>query len=225
MGHLEKRIIIGALGLVAVLLTVVIFKGLNQAQEEVLFIPLEAVSVTTAEVDQEWPANQPKETPLASSETVDSEATVDVVSPTVVDVAEEEVVPALDVFAKPTLYTIESGDTLGEIAERELGGVRFIENIKELNPGLIASNLRIGDTLVMPAKHDLTKKVEVKEAVANDSSNVHTVVNGDSLYLIADKYYPGQHEYVSKIVLANKQLLKRGEHTVLRIGWKLNLPE
>ncbi|MDG2310048.1 MAG: LysM peptidoglycan-binding domain-containing protein, partial [Planctomycetota bacterium] len=124
-----------------------------------------------------------------------------------------------------TLYTIKSGDTLGDIAQKELGSVRYVGKIKELNPGLIDSNLVIGDVLVLPAKHTLIEKIEVKEALATSLENTHVVAAGDSLTVIAEKYYPGKYEYIEKIVSENKKLLVHGKNTVLRVGWKLNLPE
>ena len=227
MGHLEKRIIIGALGLVAVLLTVVIFKGLTPSDQEVLYISLDTVPVEEPVVEQTWPANttQPGigETPLAENKEFVAPPQVEEVLP-----ADEPMVEVIDepaVRLTKTLYTIKSGDILGMIAQKELGSVRYVGKIKELNPGLIDSNLVIGEVLVLPAKHTLMKKNEAKEALATSSENTHVVIAGDSLTVIAGTYYPGKHEYVEKIVSENKKLLVDGKNTVLRVGWKLNLPE
>jgi len=111
------------------------------------------------------------------------------------------------------------------IAQKELGSARYVEKIKELNPGIIDSNLVIGDVLVLPGKDTLVEKVESKEALTASSGNIHVVVAGDSLSFISGKYYPGKHEYIEKIVGANNKLLVNGKNTVLRVGWKLNLPE
>jgi nitrogen fixation protein len=69
------------------------------------------------------------------------------------------------------------------------------------------------------------KTIEAKEALATSSGSAHVVVAGDSLTVIAGKYYPGKYEYIEKIVSENKKLLVNGKNTVLRVGWKLNLPE
>ena len=227
MGHLEKRIIIGALGLVAVLLTVVIFKGLTPSDQEVLYISLDPVPVEEPVVEQTWPANTTQsdigETSLAENKEFVAPPQIEEVLP--VDDRIVEVIDEPAVRLTKTLYTIKSGDILGMIAQTELGSVRYVGKIKELNPGLIDSNLVIGDVLVLPAKHTLIEKVEVKEALATSSENTHVVVAGDSLTVIAGKYYPGKYEYIEKIVSENKKLLVNGKNTVLRVGWKLNLPE
>jgi nucleoid-associated protein YgaU len=229
MGHLEKRIITGALGLVAVLLTIVIFKGLTPSEQEVLFIPLEEVAIEVPVAEQQWPkktAQQPKEHLLVEDKqefvvapNTEALATVAVTGPVV-----EEGLGTAHLPDK-TLYTIRRGDILGMIAQNELGSVRYVDKIKDLNPGIIASNLVIGDVLVLPAKHTLQVKPSAKEAVAVNLQNIHVVVSGDSLYEIAGKYYPGKHEYLEKIVASNKDLLVDGRNTLLRVGWKLNLPE
>ena len=227
MGHLEKRIIIGALGLVAVLLTVVIFKGLTPSDHEVLYISLDNEPVEEPVVEQPWPANT---TPRDNGETSLAGMKEFVAPPKAEEVlpAAEPMVEAVDATVArltKTLYTIKSGDILGMIAQTELGSARYVEKIKELNPGLIDSNLVIGDVLVLPAKHTLVEKAEAKEALATSSENTHVVVAGDSLTVIAGKYYPDKYEYIEKIVSENKKLLVNGKNTVLRVGWKLNLPE
>jgi LysM repeat protein len=227
MGHLEKRIIIGALGLVAVLLTVVIFKGLTPADQEVLYISLDNVPVEVPAAEQPWPT---KTTQQDNVETPGVKKQEFVVPPKreealIVDEPMAEVVDETVAILTKTLYTIKSGDILGLIAQKELGSARYVGKIKELNPGLIDSNLAIGDVLVLPAKHTLIEKIEAKEALATSSENTHVVVAGDSLSLISGKYYPGKYEYIEKIVGANKNLLVNGKNTVLRVGWKLNLPE
>lgn len=49
-------------------------------------------------------------------------------------------------------YTVKRGDTLGQIAQREVGSVRFLDQIRALNPWLRESNdsIQIGQTLVLP---------------------------------------------------------------------------
>jgi LysM repeat protein len=229
MGHLEKRIIIGALGLVAVLLTVVIFKGLAPSDQEVLYIPLDTVPVEEQPVaEQTWPANttQPDIDEMSLAE--NKEFVAPPPQGTEVSLVDEPIVEVIDepkIQLTKTLYTIKSGDILGMIAQTELGSVRYVGKIKELNPGLIDTNLVPGDVLVLPAKHTLIEKIEVKEALATSSENIHVVVAGDSLTVIAGKYYPGKYEYIEKIVSENKKLLVNGKNTVLRVGWKLSLPE
>lgn len=49
-------------------------------------------------------------------------------------------------------YTVKRGDTLGQIAQREVGSVRFLDQIRALNPWLRESNdsIQVGQTLVLP---------------------------------------------------------------------------
>jgi nucleoid-associated protein YgaU len=112
------------------------------------------------------------------------------------------------------------------IAQTELGSMRYVGEIIELNPGLTDSSIFAGEVLVLPAKHTLMKKNEAKEALAASSENTHVIVSGDSLSEISEKYYPDKwHEYMEKIVSANPKLLVDGISTELKPGWHLNLPE
>lgn len=56
--------------------------------------------------------------------------------------------------AKTRRYTVKKGDTLGEIAQREVGSVRYLSEIRRLNPSLTRNKDRImvGQTLVLPAR-------------------------------------------------------------------------
>jgi LysM repeat protein len=227
MGHLEKRIIIGALGLVAVLLTVVIFKGLTPSGQEVLYIPLGDVPTEEAAAEKTWPGKTTQQDDAETSLVGKQEFVVSPKPEEALYVSEPivEDVAATVALLAPTLYTIKNGDILGMIAQKELGSARYVEKIKELNPGIIDSNLVIGDVLVLPGKDTLLERVEAKEALVVSSENTHVVVAGDSLSLISGKYYPGKHEYIEKIVGANKELLVNGKNTILRVGWNLSLPE
>jgi nucleoid-associated protein YgaU len=53
-------------------------------------------------------------------------------------------------------YTVRKGDTLSQIAQREVGSVRFLEQIRVLNPWLREKKdqVMVGQTLVLPAKQD-----------------------------------------------------------------------
>ncbi|MCA8965128.1 MAG: LysM peptidoglycan-binding domain-containing protein [Planctomycetes bacterium] len=49
-------------------------------------------------------------------------------------------------------YIIAKGDTLEGIARRELGDPRRVGDLQQLNPGVEAKSLKIGRSLVLPAK-------------------------------------------------------------------------
>ena len=48
-------------------------------------------------------------------------------------------------------YVVRSGDTLGEIAQRELGSASRWTEIRDLNPGLDPRRLAVGQRLSLPA--------------------------------------------------------------------------
>ena len=48
-------------------------------------------------------------------------------------------------------YTVQRGDTLGQIATRELGSSKRMSEIVALNKGLDPNHLLVGRTLVLPA--------------------------------------------------------------------------
>ncbi len=49
-------------------------------------------------------------------------------------------------------YKVASGDTLEGIARRELGSIRRVDEVKELNPTVNPRNLRIGQQILLPKK-------------------------------------------------------------------------
>ena len=48
---------------------------------------------------------------------------------------------------KSNEYLIQSGDTLGEIAQRKLGSTKWVPQILELNSGLNPSRLKVGQKI------------------------------------------------------------------------------
>ena len=51
---------------------------------------------------------------------------------------------------KSNEYLIQSGDTLGEIAQRKLGSTKWVPQILELNSGLNPSRLKVGQKIKLP---------------------------------------------------------------------------
>ncbi|USN99608.1 MAG: LysM peptidoglycan-binding domain-containing protein [Phycisphaeraceae bacterium] len=66
--------------------------------------------------------------------------------------------PATPVTAKndekTRRYTVKRGDTLSQIAQREVGSVRYLDEIRDLNPSLKKNKdqVMVGQTLVLPAR-------------------------------------------------------------------------
>lgn len=51
---------------------------------------------------------------------------------------------------KETTYTVKSGDSLAKIARKELGSEQRWSEIAQLNPGLNAKNLKVGQSILLP---------------------------------------------------------------------------
>jgi len=66
------------------------------------------------------------------------------------DPGEESETPAES--DEPWMYTIKPGDTLSQIAERELGTIRRMKEILSLNAGLDPLKIRAGDQIKMPPR-------------------------------------------------------------------------
>ncbi|MAY74748.1 MAG: hypothetical protein CMJ31_08575 [Phycisphaerae bacterium] len=69
-------------------------------------------------------------------------------------VTRERTSPTPAVPSSSRKYVVKKGDTLGGIAQREVGSVRFMKRIIELNEGVIkdANDIRVGMELTLPAK-------------------------------------------------------------------------
>ncbi len=218
MGRLEKQIIIGALALVGLLLSVVVFKGLKPRDaaeaSPALFIPLEG-EVGDLVAAPEKPNPHPLFPDVQAKPPRPAEASI----------APKSKPKPEPRSAEPRLYTIRPNDTLSEIAQEQLGSLRFLSRILEANPGLDQDHLVPGETLVLPAGESLVAKEAAlrPSTTANHTARTHTVQAGDSLWGLAEKYY-GEGYRVDRIVEANPKLLPN-KNTVLKIGWVLVIPE
>lgn len=256
MGRLEKQIIVGAIALVAVLLGIVVLTGVKpvnatgEERNKPEWMPPE-VPLSIGDPAREQAENggntgavlggaelsldtDPKpetEQPATPVETLASppapqEASEDAGRPLSID--------SIDALHR---YQVKKGETLGEIAMRELGSVKDLDLILEVNEGMRADRVRAGDEIWLPTKAaaDLrrneqkqAKPSEAKAAVtevAETRGRSHEVGSGDSLWRIAERYYgrEGASVGIKRIVAANSKL--SDENTVLRLGWVLSIPE
>jgi nucleoid-associated protein YgaU len=142
-------------------------------------------------------------------------------------------------------YVIKERDTIDSIAKAKFGSSSFAAMILEANPGLKATALRVGKTIVLPPKTE--KKEEpvvakdpapmpaepkdtpappVKKSDASlatvDGKKIYTVQSGDTLSGISSKVYNTSRHY-QKIYEANKDVIE--DPNTLQVGAKLVMPD
>jgi nucleoid-associated protein YgaU len=128
-------------------------------------------------------------------------------------------------------YVVRSGDTLADIAQKQLGSAKRWPELVKLNPGLDPKNLKIGTTIKLgsgaaaaplaeaPAQVSPVKTTGDK-AVAS-AARTHTVVAGDTLGGIAKKYL-GSTARANDVFEANRDVLS--SPNALKIGQVLRIP-
>lgn len=128
-------------------------------------------------------------------------------------------------------YTIKPGDTLSEIAMRELGTWRRQKEILKLNPGLDPNTLRVGQQITMPPKGAVApnppKDGEEGTPAAGGSSRpvpgeYYVTRSGDTLERISKKAYRTSN-YWGEIWARNLSVLSAPEDVVP--GMKLFIPK
>jgi nucleoid-associated protein YgaU len=117
------------------------------------------------------------------------------------------------------LYTVREGETLGEIASRELGSFRMWVAIANLNDIADPSTIMPGRTLRMPEPKMKPTTQSVSNAPEVSGQNTHRVVSGETLSSIAIDYYNEANKY-SLIVAANPWI----DPDRLQIGDELIIP-
>ncbi len=96
-------------------------------------------------------------------------------------------------------YIVKEGETLGEIASRELGSYRSWREIATLNGIDDPSRISSGRTLRLPARATVQKRIPVKVAtpvstpIANGKT--HRVLEGETMSSIAGDYYDDVNKY------------------------------
>jgi nucleoid-associated protein YgaU len=121
----------------------------------------------------------------------------------VVEVTEVQMLFPQKMEAKETkLYTVLEGETLGEIASRELGSFRMWVAIANLNDIADPSMIMPGRTLKMPEPKVKQQTPTVSNSPELSGKITHRVLSGETLSSIAIDYYNEAHKY-SLIVDAN----------------------
>ncbi|BBO18484.1 conserved hypothetical protein [Candidatus Brocadia pituitae] len=138
-------------------------------------------------------------------------------------------------------YKVKSNDSLRKIANKYYGDESKWLLIFNANQDKIhdRNSLRIGTELIIPVEKTASEKtkegrraetttpalsqvVSVEEEKAVDSEKRHTVLQGDTLYTLAVKYYHNGTQW-EKIFDANKKTLKSKKF--LKIGQELVIPD
>ena len=125
--------------------------------------------------------------------------------------------------AQSRVYSVQQGDTLGEIAQRFLGSVGVgTRKIRELNPGIPENGMiRVGQELLIPAEVSAPSPVESRIPVQTPiPPKIHVVQEGDTLSSITRRYLG--HENFSGILRANKDILPDPDR--LKPGLRLRIP-
>jgi nucleoid-associated protein YgaU len=133
-------------------------------------------------------------------------------------------------------YTVRRGDTLNEIARRELGSARFAEAISRANPYVNLDQIREGRIIIIPLDPgNIQGRPVVQDqpppvipvpppepSRAGEAEMVEYIVKpGDTLTLIARRHY-GSIRYAELIYEANRDQMRSKDQ--LSLGQKLRLP-
>ena len=128
--------------------------------------------------------------------------------------------PAVD-----PVYVVRPGDSLQRIARRVLGDANRWAVLRDLNPGIDPLRLQVGDRLRVPAGAALEAAAAATlPATGGDAAaaaGVHRVQPGDSLSVIALRYY-GDSTRWKAIYEANRSVMDSPDD--LGIGVELRIP-
>jgi nucleoid-associated protein YgaU len=192
----------------------------GDAEEKLLALGFPPIAVGIVNPDSE-----PVNAPIKSAESVVSDGAV---SASVVQVSDKEVVvekPQPVVLHETVIrtYIVKEGETLGEIASRELGSYRSWREIATLNGIDDPSRISSGRTLRLPARATVQKRIPVKAAtpistpIANGKT--HRVLEGETMSSIAGDFYDDVNKYFL-IAQANPSI----DPARLQIGMVLVIP-
>ena len=119
------------------------------------------------------------------------------------------------------LYTVQPGDTLWGIAEKTMGDGSKYRELMALN-SLVSTLLYVGKKLKIPGQYEEDKPLITEPEAPPEpeaSASEHTVVRGDTLWGIAEKYLGTGHRY-TEIMEANGL-----ETDLIYPGQRLKIPE
>jgi LysM repeat protein len=219
-----------AIGVLVCIIGLIVYVELNKKDDVVAFVePIPEVTlieepVVTKPVPVKEPA-QPLPPPVVEPKPVEAPPKPEVkpVPPKPVTKVEPPK-PASDKIAPkasiPSRYTVQKGDTVSIICERELGSIKFQSALMESNPELQPHRLYPGIVLELPSKASLQTIADEVNSERQDLKDAYIVQKGDSLYGIATKQL-GSPQRVSEIIKLNPDVDPRK----LLVGTRLKLPK
>ena len=80
---------------------------------------------------------------------------------------------------EPWMYTVKQGDTLSQIAERELGTIHRMKEIENLNAGLDPLKIRAGDQIKMPPRGRMSSTRDTSPVASSGASRGGTIPTGE----------------------------------------------
>jgi LysM repeat protein len=102
-------------------------------------------------------------------------------------------------------YVVKDNDSLERIARRELGSVKHLDRLRELNPDVDPKRMRIGSVLRLPtitAGAEPAAAQTTTPATAKASSSSYKVKPGDSPWTISQAVF-GTNAYAKEILELN----------------------
>jgi nucleoid-associated protein YgaU len=120
-------------------------------------------------------------------------------------------------------YQVKEGETLGEIAQHELGSYRMWSEIASINGITDPGNIQPGNMLRLPIQNTSTSTVKPTALpvtpATTGGTNVHVIEEGDTFSSIAYDYYGNSNLY-GVIVNANPSV----DPNRMKIGMRLTIP-
>jgi nucleoid-associated protein YgaU len=121
--------------------------------------------------------------------------------------------------AKPTSYTVKSGDSLAKIARTLYGDEGMVDAIVKANPGLDKDKIFVGQALKLPATGAAAPGVPNAPAAdpappatpPTAKKRTYTIKSGDNLIKISKQFY-GNVSMVKKIYEKNRKVQKSMDH-------------
>lgn len=215
MGNFEKLSVLVIVVIIVMILVVALYTWTDKpkdAQEElasgapnVEVVPPDS-DVRSPEPD--WPSGpsifdeEDEQEGGAKSKTDDSEPPItpppDIDPPPIVPDPATPIEPVVKEEAGPWEYTIQPGDTISQVCEREIGSWRRQKEVMDLNPGLDPLTIRAGQIIKMPPRKSSApvgpRTSSIKETAGAASGPVvpgewYVVKHGDRLSSIAKRAY------------------------------------